>query len=106
MNSDLKEVEKSALVVRLERNQKDLGQLKTKLNSYICEPRTHSLFERIESLKTGLESLNNSNTQIISSLKSHKKSVESYVDSAREQLMKFNQLQQSVEDYVASARSC
>lgn len=106
MNSDLKEVEKSALVIRLERNQKDLRQLKNKLNSYICEPRTYSLFERIESLKSGLETLNNSNTQIIRSLKSRKKSVETYVDSAREQLSQFNKLQQSVEDYVASARSC
>ncbi|MEP3210072.1 MAG: hypothetical protein ABJN95_12815 [Maribacter sp.] len=106
MNSDLIEVEKGALVMRLERNQKDLRQLKSKLNSYICEPRTYSLFERIESLRSGLETLNDANTQIIRSLKSRKKSVEAYVESAREQLVKFNQLQQSVEDYVASARNC
>ncbi|TMM57268.1 hypothetical protein FEE95_12335 [Maribacter algarum] len=106
MKSDLIEVEKSALVMRLERNQNDLRQLKNKLNSYICEPRTYSLFERIESLKSGLETLDNSNTQIIRSLKSRKKSVEEYVDSAKEQLNKFSQLQQRVEDYVASARNC
>lgn len=106
MKSNLKEVEKSALVIRLERNQNDLRQLKSKLNSYICEPKTYSLFERIESLRTGLETLSTSNTQIIRSLKNRKKSVETYVDSARDQLSKFNQLQQGVEDYVASARNC
>lgn len=106
MNPDLKEVEKSALVIRLERNQNDLHQLKNKLNSYICEPRTYTLFERIETLKNGLENLSDSNIQIIRSLKNHKKSVETYVDSAKEQLAKFNQLQQGVEDYVASARNC
>lgn len=106
MDSDLKEVEKSALVIRLERNQNDLLQLKSKLNSYICEPRTYSLFERIEALKNGLENLSNSNTQIIGSLKNRKKSVETYVESAKEHLSKFNKLQQGVEEYVASARNC
>jgi len=106
MKSDLKEVEKSTLVMRLERNQNDLRQLKNKLNSYICEPKTYSLFERIEALRSGLETLNDSNTQIIRSLKNRKKSVETYIDSAKEQLSKFNQLQQGVEDYVASARNC
>jgi len=106
MKSDLKEVEKSALVMRLERNQKDLHQLKCKLNSYICEPRTYSLFERIESLRNGLETLSTSNTQVLRSLKNRKKSVENYLESAKEQLMKFNKLQQGVEDYVANARNC
>jgi len=106
MNSNLSEVEKSVLVMRLERNQNDLRQLRNKLNSYICEPKTHCLFERIESLRNGLEMLSSSNTQIMNSLKSHKKSVETYVNSTKEQLKKFSQLQQGVEDYIASARNC
>ncbi len=106
MKSNLKEVEKSALVIRLERNQNDLRQLKSKLNSYTCEPKTYSLFERIETLRNGLENLSESNTQIIRSLKSRKRSIETYFDSAKEQLTKFNQLQQGIDDYVASARNC
>ncbi|MFS4491821.1 hypothetical protein [Maribacter sp. 2308TA10-17] len=105
MKSDVKEVDKSALVLRLERNQNDLQQLKRKLNSYTCEPRTYSLFERIESLRSGLENLSNSNSEIIRSLKSRKKSVEAYVDSAKEQFQKFNQLQQGIDEYVAGARN-
>ncbi|MFK7813896.1 MAG: hypothetical protein AB8B59_15480 [Maribacter sp.] len=106
MKPDLKEVEPNALVIRLERNQNDLRQLKNKLNSYICEPRTQSLFERIETLKNALDTLSESNTQIITSLKNSKKSIETYVDSVKEQFTKFGQLQQGIDDYVASARNC
>ena len=106
MATDFKEGDKSVLVMRLERNQNDLRQLKSKLNSYICEPRTQSLYERIESLRTGLETLSDSNRQIIGALKSRKKSLESYVERAREQLSQFQVLQQGVEEYVANARNC
>lgn len=106
MKSKVNEVDKSTLVMRLERNQKDLDQLKCKLNSYTCEPRTHSLFERIESLKSGLESLSAANMEIIQSLKEKKKAVDSYMESAKEQFVKFHQLQQNVEEYVMGARNC
>ncbi len=106
MELDLKEVEKSALVIRLERNQNDLDQLRSKLNSYICEPKTYTLFERIETLRNGLDTLSDSNTQIISSLKNHKKAIEKHFEKGKEQLITFNNLQESVEDYVASVRNC
>jgi cell fate (sporulation/competence/biofilm development) regulator YlbF (YheA/YmcA/DUF963 family) len=105
MKSDIKEVEKSLLVIRLERNQNDLQQLKTKLSSYICEPRTYSLFERIESLRSGLDNLSSSNQEVIRSIKTRKRSVEAYVERAKEQFQKFNQLQQGVEEYLDGVRN-
>lgn len=106
MKSDVKEFDKSSLVMRLERNQNDLRQLKSTLNSYICEPRTYSLFERIESLRHGLEDLSNTNTEIIQSLKGRKKSISNYVERAKKQFQEFNNLQRNVEDYVAGVRNC
>lgn len=90
--------------MRLERNQKDIYQLKSKLNSYICEPKTYALFERIQTLRNGLETLSNSNIEIIQSLKHQKKSVETYIDSAKEQFKKFNQLQEGIDAYVTGIR--
>jgi hypothetical protein len=106
MNSKVNEVEKSTLVMRLERNQKDLLQLKCKLNSYTCEPRTQSLFERIEILRKYLETLSATNTEIITSLKGSKQVVKGYMESAKKHLLEFNQLQQSVDEYVVGARKC
>ena len=97
-------VEKSNLVLRLERNQREVGQLKSKLNSYICEPRTYSLFERMETLKTGLERLSNTNREIIQALKERKKSVADYMENVRQQFTEFHELQQGVHDYVQGMR--
>ncbi len=97
--------EKSKLVLRLERNQREMGQLKTKLSSYICEPRTYNLFERCETLKKGLEHLSNSNREMIENLKERKKSVEDYMENVKQQLSEFQELQEGVHDYVRGIRS-
>ena len=105
MKSIENHVEKNTLVMRLERNQKDLVQLKSKLNSYICEPRTQYLFERIELLRKELETLSKTRVEIISSLKDGKKTAKSYIERGKKYLLEFNQIQQSVEQYVTGARN-
>lgn len=104
MKSDVKELNKSSLVIRLERNQQDLLKMKSALTSYVCEPRTPSLFERCESLKGKLENLSSSNVEILQSLRGHKKSMGDYMDRVTQQLQEFYLVQQGVEDYVAGAR--
>ena len=98
-------VEKSNLVLRLERNEREVRQLKSKLNSYVCEPRTYSLFERVEALKMGLERLSATNREIIQALKERKKSVSDYMENVRHQLTEFHELQQGVHDYVQGMRN-
>lgn len=95
----------NAWVVRLERNQKNVTQLRTKLNSYYCEPQTYSLYERIESLKKGLESLNNANKEIIASIKDHKKSAQEYVERIKQQFSEYYRLQKGVEEYMGLTRN-
>ncbi len=96
---------KSSLVTHLERNQHDLQKMKSILSSYICEPRTPSLYERSESLKQKLENLRNTHGEVIQSLKNQKKSLSSYVDRAKQQFQEFYLLQKGVADYVAGARN-
>lgn len=95
----------STLVIRLERNLKDVHQLRSKLNSYNCEPQTYSLFERIEALKNGLETLSRNDQEIISALKEHKKSAKDFVERVKQQYSEFNKLQQGVEEYMGLTSS-
>jgi len=97
--------DKNALVLRLERNQKDLVQLRTKLNSYRCEPRTYSLFERVETLKNSMDSLSKTNGEIINALREHKKTVDDYVERAKQQFSDFQRLNAGVEEYFMNCLS-
>lgn len=94
------ELKSNSLMIHLERNLKDVHQLRSKLNSYSCEPQTYSLFERIESLKSGLETLSRNDQEIISALKERKKSAKDFVERVKQQYSEFNKLQQGVEEYM------
>ena len=94
------EIKNNTLVTRLERNLKDVHQLRSKLNSYSCEPQTYSLFERIESLKIGLETLSRTDQEIIAALKEQKKSAKEYVEIVKQLYSEFNKLRQGVEEYM------
>ncbi|SIS70890.1 hypothetical protein SAMN05421766_103524 [Zobellia uliginosa] len=96
----LEENEKNAIVVRLERNQKDLIQLRTKLNSYRCEPKTYSLYESIENLRSKMDSLSHTNREIISSLKDTRKAVNAHLERAKRQLAEFRRLNEGVDEYL------
>ncbi|WP_194550087.1 hypothetical protein [Zobellia nedashkovskayae] len=98
--SRVEENDKNAIVVRLQRNQKDLVQLRTKLNSYRCEPKTYSLYERIESLRSKMDSLSHSNSEIILSLKGKRKTVSNQLDRAKRHLTEFRRLNEGVEEYL------
>ena len=94
--------DQSALVLRLERNEKYVRQLRDKLNSYVCEPNTYSLFERLQTLKNGLDSFSRNNHEIIAAIRDHRKTVEDYVDKVKQQ---FNELRKDVDEYVDVARN-
>ncbi|MBU2946610.1 hypothetical protein [Zobellia uliginosa] len=99
-SSTLEETDKNAIVVRLQRNQKDLVQMRTKLNSYRFEPKTYSLYERIESLRSKMDSLSHSNSEIISSLKDTRKTVHTHLERAKRHLNEFRRLNDGVEEYL------
>ena len=95
----IRENEKNAMVIRLERVQKDLIQLRGQLRSYRCEPKTYSLFEYVETLKRGMDRLSISNIEVIDRLKNPRNSISNHFEKAKQQFSKFEQLKDGVADY-------
>lgn len=91
---------KTKVLLRLERNQREAGILRKKLNSYMCEPQTYFRFERIEDLKSGLENFTLINDNMLTTLREQRKSLEELRDKVRAQLREFHELQRGVEDYM------
>ncbi len=100
-----KEANRDNCIIKLERNNKELKQLKAKLSSYVLEPRTYSLFQQIEYLKSRMEYLKNTNQEILASLREPRKSFTDLMDSIKQQFKEFTELQQGVDDYIHIARS-
>ena len=100
-----KEANRNSCILRLERNNKDLVQLNSKLSSYMLEPRTYSLFQQIENLRSRMEYLKNTNQEILSILKEPRKSFTDMLDSIKQQLREFTELQQGIDEYIHIARS-
>lgn len=95
----IRESEKNGLVIRLERIQNDLIQLRCQLDSYRCEPKTYVLFEYIESLKNGMEKLSKSNIEIINRLRDRRKTISDHLENVTQQFLEFDKLKDSVADY-------
>lgn len=92
-------------LVRLQRNRRDLMHLEQKLNSHTCEPCTPSLYEEIQSLRSRLEQLRNSNNDLINSVKQHKQTFDDVADVVKQQIHDFNELRKGVFDYSRIASS-
>ncbi|MEL6918130.1 MAG: hypothetical protein AAFO99_10425 [Bacteroidota bacterium] len=104
--SSVKNLDNNAYILRMERNNRDLVQLGKKLNSYVCEPKTYGLFERIELLRNKLEKLKDTNYEIMVSLRGHKKILDDQLNRIKQQFLEFKELEKSVTEYMAGARSC
>jgi len=96
---NIRENEKNALVIRLERNQTDLLQLRSQLDSYRCEPKTYGLFEYIENLKNRMERFSISNKEVIMKLREQRKVISDHFENAKQQFLEFDQLKDGVSDY-------
>ncbi|MCG2461298.1 hypothetical protein K8352_11110 [Flavobacteriaceae bacterium F89] len=100
-----KETNRDNCILKLERNNKELKQLKAKLSSYMVEPRTYSLFQQIEYLRNRMEYLKNTNQEILATLKEPRKSFTDMMDSIKKQFREFTELQKGVDEYIHIARS-
>ncbi|NAS13646.1 hypothetical protein [Poritiphilus flavus] len=92
------------MILRLERNNSQILCLKDKLSSYVCEPKTLSLFEHMESLKSRLERMRNSNLEVISMLKDQKKALEIRKENIVNRFKEFKELEDNVFEYIGMAR--
>lgn len=91
-------------LLRLERNNRSLLSLEKKLKSYVCEPKTRSLYNRLESLKQSLANLRNSNLEIIKALKDHTLFFEDAKERIKEQFVNYKSLELKVFEYIGMAK--
>lgn len=89
-----------SLVSKLERSERELGRLRHLLNSHVCEPTTPDLFERIETLKGGLERLGKKNREIMGSLYPKGTPCDDLVQRSEEQLSESGELRKGVREYI------
>ncbi len=90
-------------LLRLERTDRELEQLRSKLNSYICEPKTYGLFEQMEELQLRLAELKMKNTEIMSSLRMGRAQLGNRI---QQQLQDLKILERGVAEYIAGASNC
>ena len=95
----------NACTLRLERIGRDLIQLRHKLSSYTCEPRTYNLYEQIEDLRIRLENLRSANLEIRISLREDRRTIEDYVEMVKEQNREFRELENGITDYMNLAKN-
>lgn len=94
----------SYFLIRLERTNKEILSLKESLNSYVCEPKTYSLFERFEGLKRRMDGMMSMNSEIIDRLRNPKDSFDSLVDRIKDQIKDFKELERNVLEYIGMAK--
>ena len=92
------------VIVRLERNNRELLDLSNRLRSYKCEPKTYSLFERLEEIRDHLENLAGSNREVIDILGADRKSLDEHFNRIIWQLREFKELKGSVLEYIGMAK--
>ncbi|MDE3740536.1 hypothetical protein [Maribacter polysaccharolyticus] len=99
------EPKENVLVHQMERNLNDVNRLRKNLDSYICEPQTYGEFDRIESLRMGLETYSQISRKMIRSLKEHKETAQGCIGKFQDQYAKFRALRQGVKEYMGLAKA-
>ncbi|MGB5236067.1 MAG: hypothetical protein WBM43_00700 [Flavobacteriaceae bacterium] len=88
----------------LERMNKNLLSLRTKLNSYICEPKTLSLYQKMESLKKHLDDMLGNNNELIGNLRSKSVLIKEGKVMVRQQFEAYKNLEIKVMEYIGMAK--
>lgn len=111
MNSILAKKTSSSLtepkncIVQLERNNHTLSQMRKKLSSYMYEPKTNSLFEQSEGLKSKMNTLKKTNTEILNLFREQKQIVNDEIEYVKNQFNAINELQLGVDNYITNVSS-
>ena len=91
-------------LLRLERINKNILSLNTKLNSYICEPKTLSLYQRMDSLKSHLENMLSNNNDLINRLRERTLLPDEGRKLVQQQLESYRNLELKVLEYIGMAK--
>lgn len=100
MAAIVKNTEKNIVLVQLQRKRAAVEQLLKKLESYQFAPKTYSLFEKKENLKSGLGRFADSMEELLGELKMQDIKVMNYIDDVERRFEEFNSLHQEIQDYA------
>ncbi|MGI9547209.1 MAG: hypothetical protein ACR2MM_08240 [Flavobacteriaceae bacterium] len=91
-------------VLRLERINKNLLSLRTKLNSYMCEPKTLTLYQRLEILKRHLDDMRGNNTELMQNFQDKTLLAEQGKTRLQQQIDSYKNLELKVLEYIGMAK--
>lgn len=97
--------DRNSCVIRLERMNRELLEMRKKLGSYVCEPKTYSLFERHEFLKKRLENLRLKNIDLILALREHREYLLLHWKKVQQQFNDFQSMEMEVQQYMEVVRN-
>jgi hypothetical protein len=97
-------VNSNSIIHRLERINKNLLSLRTKLNSYICEPKTLSLYQKMEALKKHLDDMHGNNIELISNLQSRSMLLKEGKVMVKQQFEAYKNIEIKVMEYIGMAK--
>ena len=90
--------------LHLERINKNLVSLKSKLNSYICEPKTLLLYQRMQGLRNDLAEMLSNNEDLIWKLKNKILLIEEVKPRVAQQHELYKKLELKILEYIGMAR--
>lgn len=88
------------LLIRMERNNNIIQRLTKKINSYTCEPRDYSCFEKLYELKQNFKTYTGQQHRIMDLLKQKKVEVKSLKADIQLHLERFKRLEQDIAAYL------
>lgn len=92
------------LVLRLQRINKDLTRLILNLNSYVCEPSTLQLYERIQSLRSSIQKLQEENRALQEQIEERQLEPEQQQPRISLQMEAYKNLELAVLEYIGMAK--
>lgn len=90
--------------IRLERSYNNILHLKNRLSSYSCEPRTYSLFHKLEDLKLQIELLSIEHLKLMNTLKKPVHFIDLKKQQVKDSIASVNLIEQDVSKYIALAK--
>ena len=91
-------------ILRLERINKNLHSLRTKLSSYMCEPKTLSLYQRMESIKRHLDDMRSNNIELIANFQNSTLKSDQGRELVEQQFESYKNLEIKVLEYIGMAK--
>lgn len=94
----------NSALLRLERINQNLLSLKSKLSSYMCEPKTLVLYQKLDALKFQVREMRNRNHDLISDYYNNSLDSKDIGAIVQQQFRSYKDLELKVLEYIGMAK--